>query len=274
MLCEICQVNEATVRMVAIENGNKEEHYYCKACLEANPHLNKMIGAFPGLGSLGAAAPRGGMGRISSRLTQNAVQALQWAERYAKEHHSAYVHTEHILLALFEREGLAARVLEELKLHKEVLAEAIDHEENLGARFAGLSPHSKRALQLAVEEAVRMGLTFVDTEHILLGLAAEGEGHAAAWLRDMADADAARIRSIIYELIEQYRGASAAAKPEEGAAAKKATSTPTTDKFSRDLTQLAREEQLDPVIGREKEIERVIQILSRRTKNNPVLIGE
>ena len=280
MLCQRCQQRPATVRVTRVNNGMRETDYLCEKCAAETGALN----LFGGMGS--NFIPADQMNRVSRRLTERAQKALAIAEQEAKDRHSAYINTEHMLLGLFEVEdGLAAKVLDELHLNADVLAENIDDEANYGNSFRGLSPRAKRALQLAVEEAVRSGVNFVDTEHLLLGLAAEDEGMASHWLLDMADADVRRIRQIVYSLLQSGRGDNSADEYDydnQGTPygdndipdGKRKSKTPTIDKFGRDLTEMARKEQLDPVIGRDKEIERVIQILSRRTKNNPVLIGE
>ena len=295
MLCQKCHEREATVRITRIINGERQTLFLCDQCAAADRSLNLLGNGFSLLGDGGisrffndlmSGSQGAGVNRLSNRLTQRAGVALAYAEKFAKDRHSAYIDTEHILLGLFAVEdGLAARLLDELHLNQEVLAEAIDDEKNRGQRFMGFSPHAKRALQLAVEEAQKMGVGFVDTEHLLLGLAAEEEGFASHWLLDMADADTRRIRQMLLQMLQQGRDSAAGEPYDDGAVeeegengpapgGRKKSKTPTLDKFGRDLTELARQDKLDPVIGRSKEIERVIQILSRRTKNNPVLIGE
>ena len=288
MLCEKCQEREATVRITTINNGHRETHYLCDRCAAESRRMNLLsdggLGRF--LNNFLGGSPQGvGVNRLSNRLTERARVALAYSEKIAKERHSAYINTEHMLLGLFMvHEGLAHRVLDELELNEDVLAEAIDDEANRGDRFLGFSPTAKHALQLAMEEAQQMGVNFVDTEHLLLGLSAEEESFASHWLLDMADANTKRIRQLVYALLQQS-GSNQGGSYEPGepyetegengpAPGGKKSKTPTLDKFGRDLTDLARKEKLDPVIGREHEIERVIQILSRRTKNNPVLIGE
>jgi ATP-dependent Clp protease ATP-binding subunit ClpC len=261
----------------------REEEYLCEDCAKDTSEMDFIDGSelfkvFHNLlGGRSLSPSSFGLGRMASRLTEKAQRVLNMAEKTAKERQSAFIGTEHMLLGLFMVEdGIAARVLEQLGLNAGVLAEAIDDEANYGTDFGGLSPQAKRVLQLAVEEALNMGVNFVDTEHLLLGLAAEGEGAASHWLLDMADADLKRVRNLVIQMISQGMPTGG---PDRGARGKvqrgrRAGNTPVVDEYGRDLTGLAKEEKLDPVVGREKEIQRVIQILSRRTKNNPVLIGE
>ncbi|NLF80237.1 MAG: AAA domain-containing protein [Clostridia bacterium] len=279
MLCQRCKEREATIKVTRVNNGLRQTDYLCEPCAVESGALNMFSNFGMGL------TPPDQMSRVNRRLTERARLALGFAEQEARQRHSAYIDTEHILLGLFGvSDGLAAKVLDELHLSPEVLAENIDDEANYGANFRGFSPRAKRAMQIAVEEAVRSGVNFVNTEHLLLGLAAEDEGFASHWLLDMADADVKRIRQIIMTLLQSGGGENADQHGYDGEEtpygddnvpdSRKKSKTPTLDKFGRDLTEMARKEKLDPVIGREKEIERVIQILSRRTKNNPVLIGE
>ncbi len=281
MLCQNCNQNEATVKIVKVNNGRREEILLCDSCAKQNGDIdffseNNILKAFGSFFGFPSQPQNLGMRKMAHRLTEKAQKVLAYAEKTAKEQKAAYIDTDHILLGLFEQ-GLAAKVLEQLGLNKDVLAKE-SRDENLGEHEKpnGFSPQAKRALQLAVEEALAMGLNFVDTEHLLLGLAAEGEGMASSWLLDMADADHKRIRKMIMQMINQGYSANKNERNSRSgqAEAKAASKTPTVDEFGRDLTAMAKEDKLDPVIGREKEIQRVIQILSRRTKNNPVLIGE
>jgi len=276
MLCQNCHEREATVRMTRIVNGMRETVYLCEQCAAELQQggLGRMLTEF-----MGGGHPAMGGNRLSRRLTNRAKAALAQAENIAKERGSAYLNTDHLLLALFQVDGIASRMLSELHLNQDVLSEAIDDEANRGAEYLGLAPRTKRAIQLAVEESQRMGVNFLDTEHLLLGLAAEEESQAAHWLLDMADADVKRLRQLLMSMIKQAHGIAnkkqereLRGEPEEAKAEE--SKTPVLDQYGRDLTELARKEKLDPVVGRTKEIQRVIQILSRRTKNNPVLIGE
>jgi ATP-dependent Clp protease ATP-binding subunit ClpC len=208
------------------------------------------------------------------RFTERAKHVVGAAREEATRLGSEYVRTEHILLGLCrEPEGIAARALENLGVDIEALAVEIEQQVQPGsAAVSGeeiaFTPRAKKVLELAVEEARRFNHSYIGTEHILLGLLKEGEGIAAKVLQDMK-IDLGRIQAEVIRLLGDQGRPSG-----EQAQTGKKSQTPALDNFGRDLTQLARDEKLDPVIGREGEIERVIQVLSRRTKNNPVLIGE
>ena len=207
------------------------------------------------------------------RFTERAKHVVSSAREEATRLNSEYVRTEHILLGLCrEPEGIAARALENLGVDIEALALEIEQQCQRGtASVSGdeiaFTPRAKKVLELAVEEARRFNHSYIGTEHILLGLIKEGEGIAAKVLQDMK-IDLGRVQAEIIRLLGDQGRSS------QQASSGKKSQTPALDTFGRDLTALAREDKLDPVIGREEEIERVIQILSRRTKNNPVLIGE
>ncbi len=211
------------------------------------------------------------------RFTERAKHVVHTAREEATRLGSEYVRTEHILLGLCrETEGIAARALSNLGIDTETLANEIEQQMQMQTGAAPVSgddiaftPRAKKVLELAVEEARRFNHSYIGTEHILLGLLKEGEGIAAKVLQDMK-IDLGRIQAEIIRLL----GDQGRSGPGGEAQAGRKSQTPALDAFGRDLTQLAREGKLDPVIGREAEIERVIQILSRRTKNNPVLIGE
>ena len=209
------------------------------------------------------------------RFTERAKHVVSAAREEAVRLGSDYVRTEHILLGLCrESEGIAARALEGLGAEVEALAAEIEQQvqpgtSNTNSEDITFTPRAKKVLELAVEEARRFNHNYIGTEHILLGLLKEGEGIAAKVLQDMK-IDLARVQAEIVRLL----GDQGRPGPGGEAQAGRKSQTPALDAFGRDLTQLARENKLDPVIGREAEIERVIQVLSRRTKNNPVLIGE
>jgi ATP-dependent Clp protease ATP-binding subunit ClpC len=208
------------------------------------------------------------------RFTERAKHVVSAAREEATRLGSEYVRTEHILLGLCrEPEGIAARALENLGVDIEALAIEIEQQVQPGSAVVSgdeiaFTPRAKKVLELAVEEARRFNHSYIGTEHILLGLLKEGEGIAAKVLQDMK-IDLGRIQAEVIRLLGD-QGRSSGEQAQTG----KKSQTPALDNFGRDLTQLAREDKLDPVIGREGEIERLIQVLSRRTKNNPVLIGE
>jgi ATP-dependent Clp protease ATP-binding subunit ClpC len=186
------------------------------------------------------------------------------------------VGTEHLLLGLLrEGEGIAARALQSLGLDLNKVREEVERIVALGdsrvGDEVGLTPRAKKVLELAHEEGRRQGVSYVGTEHLLLGLIREGEGVAARVLINHG----LTMDSVRRQVLMLLGGIGAAIQAQAAAgAAQPRSQTPTLDELGRDLTQLAREGKLDPVIGRDKEIERVIQVLSRRTKNNPCLIGE
>jgi ATP-dependent Clp protease ATP-binding subunit ClpC len=187
-----------------------------------------------------------------------------------------YIGTEHILLGLIhEGEGVAAKALESLGISLEKVRQQV--EEIIGAGQSPPSghipftPRAKKVLELSLREALQLGHNYIGTEHILLGLIREGEGVAAQVLVKLG-ADLGRVRQQVIQLLSGYAGSKESAGAAGGGESPQGSLV--LDQFGRNLTQLARENKLDPVIGREKEIERVMQVLSRRTKNNPVLIGE
>ena len=210
------------------------------------------------------------------RFTDRARRVVVLAQEEARMLSHNYIGTEHILLGLIhEGEGVAAKSLESLGIQLEAVRGQVEDIIGQGSQApAGhipFTPRAKKVLELSLREALQLGHNYIGTEHILLGLIREGEGVAAQVLQRLG-ADLTRVRQQVMQLLNGYQGkeAATAGAPAEG--------TPSTslvlDQFGRNLTQAARESKLDPVIGREKEIERVMQVLSRRTKNNPVLIGE
>ena len=186
-----------------------------------------------------------------------------------------YIGTEHILLGLLrEEEGLAARVLESLDITVEEVraqvARIVGQGDEVTTGQIPFTPRAKKVLELALREALSLGHNYIGTEHILLGLVRENEGVAARILLDF-DADAEKIRN---EIIRMLSGPGRRQSGSGAGTGEKSKSSKLLDQFGRNLTKLASEGKLDPVVGRQTEIERVMQILSRRTKNNPVLIGE
>jgi ATP-dependent Clp protease ATP-binding subunit ClpC len=210
------------------------------------------------------------------RFTDRARRVVVLAQEEARMLNHNYIGTEHILLGLIhEGEGVAAKGLESLGISLEAVRaqveEIIGQGQQAPSGHIPFTPRAKKVLELSLREALQLGHNYIGTEHILLGLIREGEGVAAQVLVKLG-ADLSRVRQQVIQLLSGYQGkeAVAAGGPAEG----QASTSLILDQFGRNLTQAAREGRLDPVIGREKEIERVMQVLSRRTKNNPVLIGE
>ena len=208
------------------------------------------------------------------RFTDRARRVVVLAQEEARMLNHNYIGTEHILLGLIhEGEGVAAKALESMNISLEAVRQQV--EEIIGQGQAAptghipFTPRAKKVLELSLREALQLGHNYIGTEHILLGLIREGEGVAAQVLQKLG-ADLNRVRQTVIQLLSGYTGGKEQPSSESGGP----QGSTVLDQFGRNLTQLAREQKLDPVIGREKEIERVMQVLSRRTKNNPVLIGE
>ena len=211
------------------------------------------------------------------RFTDRARRVVVLAQEEARMLNHNYIGTEHILLGLIhEGEGVAAKALESLGISLEgvrsQVEEIIGQGQQAPSGHIPFTPRAKKVLELSLREALQLGHNYIGTEHILLGLIREGEGVAAQVLVKLG-ADLNRVRQQVIQLLSGYQG-----KEPQASGGGPAEGTPSTslvlDQFGRNLTQAARESKLDPVIGREKEVERVMQVLSRRTKNNPVLIGE
>ena len=210
------------------------------------------------------------------RFTDRARRVVVLAQEEARMLNHNYIGTEHILLGLVrEGEGVAAKSLESLGISLEAVRQQVEEIIGQGQQAPSghipFTPRAKKVLELSLREALQLGHNYIGTEHILLGLIREGEGVAAQVLVKLG-ADLNRVRQQVIQLLSGYQGKepATAGAPAEGTP----SSSLVLDQFGRNLTQAAREGKLDPVIGREKEIERVMQVLSRRTKNNPVLIGE
>ncbi len=209
------------------------------------------------------------------RFTDRARRVVVLAQEEARMLNHNYIGTEHILLGLIhEGEGVAAKAMESLGISLEAVRaqveEIIGQGQQAPSGHIPFTPRAKKVLELSLREALQLGHNYIGTEHILLGLIREGEGVAAQVLVKLG-ADLNRVRQQVIQLLSGYQGKEAVANgPAEGT---QSTSL-VLDQFGRNLTAAAREGKLDPVIGREREIERVMQVLSRRTKNNPVLIGE
>src|SRR5881409_573488 len=220
------------------------------------------------------------------RFTERARQVVVLAQEEARTLKHNYIGTEHILLGLLrEEEGLAARVLESLDITVErvraQVVRIVGSGEEVTSGQIPFTPRAKKVLELALREALSLGHNYIGTEHILLGLVRENEGVAARILLDF-DADSEKIRNEVIRMLSgpggrrqgSGSGGQGAAAAGAGASGEGKKSSKLLDQFGRNLTKLAAEGKLDPVVGRETEIERIMQILSSRTKNNPVLIGE
>jgi ATP-dependent Clp protease ATP-binding subunit ClpC len=223
------------------------------------------------------------------RFTDRARRVVVLAQEEARLLNHSYIGTEHILLGLIhEGEGVAAKALESLGISLEAVRNQVEEMIGQGGSSPSghipFTPRAKKVLELSLREALQLGHNYIGTEHILLGLIREGEGVAAQVLVKLG-ADLSRVRQQVIQLLSGYQGSSGVSRSEGGPAAAGVGagskeeagdkgSSQILDQFGRNLTQMAREHKIDPVIGRSRELERVMQILSRRTKNNPVLVGE
>ena len=231
------------------------------------------------------------------RFTDRARRVVVLAQEEARLLNHSYIGTEHILLGLIhEGEGVAAKALESLSISLEAVRNQVEEIIGQGGSSPSghipFTPRAKKVLELSLREALQLGHNYIGTEHILLGLIREGEGVAAQVLVKLG-ADLSRVRQQVIQLLSGYQGpsggsgsggSSSGRGSEQGSASANVggqskggdddKNSQILDQFGRNLTQMARERKLDPVIGRTRELERVMQILSRRTKNNPVLVGE
>jgi ATP-dependent Clp protease ATP-binding subunit ClpC len=207
------------------------------------------------------------------KFSERARRVLSLANEEAQRFNHNYIATEHILLGLVrETDGVAAKVLSNLGVERNKVRSAVEFIIGRGERAAtgekGLTPRTKKVVELAVDEARRLNHHYIGTEHLLIGLLREGEGVAAGVLESL-QVNLDKVRAETSRILTQSPGHS-----QGGTAGRSETRTPTLDQLGIDLTNAARAGKLDPTVGREKEIQRVTQILSRRTKNNPVLVGE
>ena len=216
------------------------------------------------------------------RFTDRARRVVVLAQEEARLLNHNYIGTEHILLGLIhEGEGVAAKALESLGISLEAVRSQVEEIIGQGGSSPSghipFTPRAKKVLELSLREALQLGHNYIGTEHILLGLIREGEGVAAQVLVKLG-ADLSRVRQQVIQLLSGYSGPGPQGEKAGATTGGSGEQTPSgsavLDQFGRNLTQLAREKKLDPVIGRARETERVMQVLSRRTKNNPVLIGE
>ena len=211
------------------------------------------------------------MGSRFEKFSERARRVLSLAQEEAQRFNHNYIGTEHILLGLVrETEGVAARVLSGLGVDLSKVRSAVEFIIGRGEKPTqgeiGLTPRAKKVVELAVDEARRMNHTYIGTEHLLIGLLREGEGVAAGVLESLG-VSLEKVRAETHRILSN-------SSPSGSQGTRSTSRTPTLDQLGIDLTVAARSDKLDPVIGRTQELERVVQILSRRTKNNPVLVGE
>lgn len=219
---------------------------------------------------------------MNTRLTSRAIKVLKYAQYEAQDMEQNYIGTEHLLLGLLhESDGLAAQALMALGIDLDMVRERVESvlgaDEDTASDNPYYTPRAKRVMELAVDEARRLGHNYLGTEHILLGLIRENDSSAARVLQSLG----AGLEHVRHQVMEMLGGDyndmdDAEAQESRGCSENQRSDskTPLLDRYGRSLNDMAAQDKMDPVIGREKEIQRVIQILSRRTKNNPILIGE
>ena len=218
------------------------------------------------------------------RFTEKAIKVIMLAQEEARRLGHNFVGTEQVLLGLIsENTGVAAKTLKSMGVTLKDARAAVEEIIGRGAGFVAVeipfTPRAKRVLELSWDEARQLGHNYIGTEHLLLGLIREGDGVAARVLENLG-VDLNKVRTNVVKMLGEVKNGGTATAGSSSSSSSSAatpggkTKTPMLDEFGTDLTLAASEQRLDPVVGREKEIERVIQILARRTKNNPVLLGE
>ena len=288
MVCENCGVRPASVQVFSQQGGQRATSYLCTQCA-------RQLGMIGGGRTQGGADPFGmlqnliqqqdqGPGSLFDALSLEAQQAVMRArEASAGTTRTAAIGTDHLLAGIVTGENAATELLQRAGADVSGMRSRFqEFRGDPGEQIYTFTPSAKRALQLSFTAARQMGTGQVGSEHLLLGLLGEGDGNAYRILQQHGASDAEALRREILRLIQQgaQRGQGAGASGAVGGGGMGGgqqgppSKTPTLDQVSRDLTQMAREGELDPVIGRAEEIARVVRILSRRTKNNPVLIGE
>src|SRR5919199_1909404 len=285
MVCENCRVRPASVQVFGQRGGQRSAVYLCTQCAR---ELG-MIGAQPGGGNpfemLNLIQQQNqGPGNFFEALTEEAREAVMCArEASAGTTRTAAIGTDHLLAGIVTGDNMATDALQRAGADVEGMrARFQKYRGDPGEEIYTFTPSAKRALQLSFTAARQMGAGQVGSEHLLLGLLGEGDGNAYRILQQHGASDAEALRREILRLLQQrgaqmgpgLSGAAAGGPGAPGGPQGPTSRTPTLDQVSRDLTQLARDGELDPVIGRAEEISRVVRILSRRTKNNPVLVGE
>jgi len=301
MQCERCQTRPAAIRVQRTAGNQSTTKNICHACAtelgiqtpdNANPFSNfpgfndPFIDSFFGrgqhehagiptspeqVGGTQPSQPSSESVNILDAFSDRAKGVIQKAAEAAVEHQSPALDTEHLLIGIAKEEEIGQQILKNLDIDTEELVGYLQENMNKGVKeytegvAPDLSPRAKKALELSWHAARNLQHDYVGSEHILLGLLAEDEGLAAQTLKKYGLTDT-KLRQAVLSAVGE--------KGKKTGSAKKKSATPTLDQYSRDLTELAKDNKLDPVIGRSEEVQRVVQILSRRTKNNPVLIGE
>lgn len=294
MNCERCKTRPATLQVTRTVNGQPEMHNLCYACAEELGFANRSpFGQFPGFENffedpfLNVGAHRHGgfptgaahtpsqpsteAVNILDAFSDRAKQVIQTAAQEAQKAGSASLDTEHLLLGVAKEPEVGRKILENLDINAEDLVQYITANMAKGQKeyaegvAPDLSPRAKQSLELAWHAARNLEHDYVGSEHILIGLLEENEGLAAQTLKKYGLSDT-KLRQAVLSAVGE--------KGKKTGTAKTKSKTPTLDQYSRDLTELAKAGKLDPVIGRSQEVQRMVQILSRRTKNNPVLLGE
>ena len=258
MLCEECGKREAHVHLVQVGPNGRTEKNLCEEC--AARYGGTMFNM-----PKKSKSPR-------NRFTNQAVKAIEFAQSRARASDKNHIGTAQLLLGmLHEKDSIAAKALGIVGVNYEAALEALsgmnDEEYNYRANNPYYTPLAKKVMEMTIFEAQELGSEYVGTEHMLLSMLNEAECTAAKAILTL-DTDMEEIREVVLEVLKGM--VEAATKSEENIP----SNTPFIDTYGRDLMKMAEEERIDPTIGREKEIERVVQILSRRTKNNPVLVGE
>ncbi len=270
MICQICGKNLANVHFKSVINGVAKELYLCSSCA-AKYNNQADLGSLDGFGRGGE-----GMKFFESKFSDKAEKAIRCAGNIATQWGHSYVGTEHLLYGLLNDENtISCGVLEDNGITLENVTDKVKEIvgfSDLKSSALSFTPRLKRVIETSFREANRLGKGYIGTEHLLMAILRDGESAATRIISELGGNSrkiyTEILRALGIEVEEEY------AQQEEYNNRPKTTKTPTLDEFGRDLTKMAGEGKFDPVIGREKEIERVIQILSRRTKNNPCLIGE
>ncbi len=268
MICPNCKQREATTTLTRIVNGQKSTLNLCPVCAQQlSGGGGGMEDPFGMFGFSDYSSPQEKVD-IMELLSERAKDTIQEAAKSAITRKNKNIDTEHFLYALTQGDEVMERIFKTLDVDKEELESYLDEQitdGNFEGETPGFTPRAKRVLELAFQEAQEMGHNYIGSEHIFLGLIREGEGFAAQTLNKYGISHT-KARQAVVKVIGKG--------DKTGKKVKEKSETPNLDKYSKDLTQLAKKGKIDPVIGRSDEITRVIEILSRRKKNNPVLIGE